>query len=300
MRVLRRAVQVAIVGLIILAARDSAFRQDTLRDARRLQDAYSPEASRYERTLEAHPRMDRALNGLRGNLWYAQLGRVAVADTLAVVEHLFASRRFTVPFAIAGVWLLLLSLGFGRVFCSHLCPAALLFEAGTWIRKGVLRLGVPLPALGLPRFTKYLVLVLGLVLATLLGCYTLAWIYPPRLLCIELDHYFFNDSLRFGALFLLALVLAEILALPRAWCTHLCPGAALYSLLGAGRLLRIRRHADRCTSCGACRPVCPYDLRPDTASPGMECDNCLRCIAACPEDALIFRRPKAAQEEAQS
>ncbi|NQU38724.1 MAG: 4Fe-4S binding protein [Lentisphaerae bacterium] len=300
MRVLRRVIQIGVLLLIVLAARDSAFRRDRLRESRRLQDAFAPEAPPYERLLASHTGLDQALNGLRGNLWYARVGRVAVADTLAVVENLFASRTFTLSFAIAGTWLIMLSLGVGRVFCSYLCPAALLFEGGSWLRRGLLRLGCPLPTTTLPRFTKYLLLGVGLSIAAATGCYVLAWIYPPRILSLELDYYFFHHALRFGGLFLLGLLLVEVLALPRGWCTHLCPGGALYSLLGAGRLLRIRHHADRCTNCGACRPVCPYDLRPDRASPGMECDNCLRCIAACPEDALTFRRAQAAVKEGSS
>ena len=293
MRVLRRGVQLSVLILIILAARDSAFRRASLWESRRLQDAFSPEPSPYAEFLEAHDGVDGVLEQTRGNLWYFNLGSVGVADSLAVVEHLFVSRRFTVSFVIAGAWLLLVSLGCGRVFCSHLCPAALLFEAGGLIRRGLLRVGFRLPAGSVPRFTKYLLLGIGLIAAGATGAYMLAWIYPPRLLCVELDRWVFNGSLRFGALFLLGIVLLEVLAFPRAWCSHLCPGGALYSLLGARRLLRIRLHQDRCTRCGACRPVCPYDLRPDKASPGMECDNCVRCMAACPENALTFRTPKA-------
>jgi ferredoxin-type protein NapH len=292
-RVCRRIIQLTVLLLIILAARDSAFRRDALRDSRRLQDAFAPESSAYAQFIDAHKGVDGILERTRGNLWYFELGQVVVADSLAVVEHLFVSRQFTIPFLIAGSWLLLLSLGLGRVFCSHLCPAALLFEAGGLIRRGVLRMGFRLPTVIVPRFTKYLILGLGLVIAGATGAYVLAWIYPPRLVCVELDQLVFNGALRFGTLFLLGVVLVELLAFPRGWCTHLCPGGALYSLLGARRLLRIKLDADRCTRCGACRPVCPYDLRPDRSSPGMECDNCVRCIAACPEDALTYRTPKA-------
>ena len=123
-----------------------------------------------------------------------------------------------------------------------------------------MRIGVQLPTARVPRFTKYMVLGVGLAAAVVGGQYILAWIYPPRLVCIELDRLAFNSAPRFGVLFLAGVVLLEIIAMPRAWCTHLCPGGALYSLLGKMRLLRIRLHEDRCTSCGACRKVCPYDL----------------------------------------
>ncbi len=296
-RVSRRFVQISVILLLILAAKDSAFRQNALRNSRRLQDAFSPEQSRYESLLESHSGLDKTLNVVRGNLWYFDVGGVAISDDLAVVEYVFASHRLNMSFLLAGSWILLLSLGCGRVFCSYLCPAALLFDFGRLLRKGLIRVGFELPDKTIPRFTKYLLLGVGLAIASVAGRYTLAWIYPPRLICIELDHYILEGTLRFGVVFLLGIVLLEILVLPRAWCTHLCPGGALYSLLGSRRLLRIKLHEDRCTHCGACRGVCPYDLRPDEASPGMECDNCVRCIAACPEDALAYRRPRAIPKE---
>ena len=211
---------------------------------------------------------------------------------MAVVENLAVSRGLPISLIIAGAALLVLTLACGRVFCSHLCPAALLFDIGGVIRQGLLRLGVELPSARVPRYTKYMVLGIGLAAAALSGQYILTWIYPPRLVCVELDRLAFNGALRFGTFFLLGVMLVEILVFPRIWCTHLCPGGALYSLLGARRLLRIKLHAGRCTHCGACRSVCPYDLEPDKASPGMECDNCVRCIASCPEDALTYRRPE--------
>ncbi len=296
-RVIRRVVQIGILLLIILAAMDSAFRRETLRESRRLQDAFAPEPTRYERILVSQPKLNGALEQTRGNLWFFDLGFLKFADCLAVAENVCVSRRFSVPFLLAGIWLLLISLGCGRVFCSHLCPAALLFEMGGVVRRGLLRCGLHLPNGHMPRFTKYMVLGVGLMVAALGGQYVLAWIYPPRVVCIEIDRLFFNGAARFGILFLLGIVLVEILALPRAWCTHVCPGGALYSLLGARRLLRIKLQEDRCTRCGECRRVCPYALKPDVASPGMECDNCVRCVAACPEDALVYRTRRTAGKD---
>ena len=299
-RIFRSVLQLGVVVLLVLAAKDAAYRQNALRDSRQLRDAFAPEVPLYERTLAAHPGLDRTLNRLRGNLWVFDAGGIALADSLAVVENLVVSRRWVGPFLVAGSWLLLLTLGCGRVFCAYLCPAALLFEGGRLLRRGLLRLGFPLPNVAVPRFTKYLVLALGLLLAALTGRYILAWVYPPRLIGLEIGHVILEGSLRAGVILVLGILLVEILAMPRVWCTHLCPGGALYSLIGAGRLLRIKRLADRCTRCGACRPVCPYDLRPDQASPGMECDNCTRCIAACPEAALTYRRAKPLPEETPS
>jgi ferredoxin-type protein NapH len=289
-RLFRRALQVLVILFIVIAAKDAAYRQQAFLDSRRLQDAYSGTPSLHEQILKASPVLDTAAEHLRGNAWYLEFGIVKIVDSLALLEKVCVSRKLSLSLLLAGSWLILLSLGLGRVFCSHLCPAALLFELGTLVRKGLLRIGFNLPQGQLPRYTKYLILGIGLAIASIAGHYTLAWSYPPRLFSVELGHVVQEGSLRFGAVLLLGILIIEILAMPRVWCTHLCPGGALYSLLGARRLLRINHHKDRCTQCGKCRNVCPYDLRPDMKSPGMECDNCVRCIAACPESALTYKK----------
>jgi len=88
------------------------------------------------------------------------------------------------------------------------------------------------------------------------------------------------------SLFIFQVFLLELLVSERLWCRYLCPGGALYSLLGSQRLIRIRRDAVKCTNCADCTKVCPVGLNPMKDSTGMECDNCLVCISICTENAL--------------
>ncbi|MHC4995169.1 MAG: 4Fe-4S binding protein [Planctomycetota bacterium] len=91
------------------------------------------------------------------------------------------------------------------------------------------------------------------------------------------------------AAFLLAIFVVEYLVVTRAWCRYLCPGGALYSLIGWRRPIRVVRRASRCTNCAECVPVCPMGLNPMADQMGPECDNCLECISHCPDDALDLR-----------
>lgn len=91
------------------------------------------------------------------------------------------------------------------------------------------------------------------------------------------------------AAFLLTLVAIEYLLATRAWCRYICPGGALYSLIGWRRPIRVVRSATRCTQCADCVPVCPMGLNPMTDQMGPECDNCVECISHCPDDALHIR-----------
>jgi len=74
----------------------------------------------------------------------------------------------------------------------------------------------------------------------------------------------------------------------RGFCRYLCPGGALYSLLGSFRLFRIQRKVEVCNDCAKCNAVCQFGLDPLRDKFTNECNNCTACIQACPTDALGF------------
>jgi ferredoxin-type protein NapH len=74
----------------------------------------------------------------------------------------------------------------------------------------------------------------------------------------------------------------------RGFCRYVCPGGALYSLLGRFRLFRIKRDVTQCNDCAKCNVVCQFGLDPLRDDFTQECNNCTACIAVCPTDALSF------------
>ena len=83
-------------------------------------------------------------------------------------------------------------------------------------------------------------------------------------------------------------LLLDLLVARRGFCRYLCPGGALYSLLGRYRLLRIKRDPTGCNDCSKCNAICEFGLDPMRDSFGQECNNCTACMAACPTDVLRF------------
>ena len=64
-----------------------------------------------------------------------------------------------------------------------------------------------------------------------------------------------------GWFFVLGLIgLFELIVSPRWWCRTMCPGGALYGLIGWPRLLRVKLRADRCTQCRKCNAACEPGL----------------------------------------
>ncbi len=284
---MRRAIQLTVLSLLVLICMNSARQMDLFKAQGKLQDVYAAPESGLSTIVDKMP----FLNRITGNAWHLRIANLSITDPLAVLEHIATTRSVDAQFLLSALLLTLITLLLGRVFCAYICPMGILFDINNAMRRLLQRIGFRLPTASLPRQTKYLILTVGLLIALITSNYVLAWIYPPRLFSAELNSFFLTGSLRFGAVFLLVILFVELLFAPRIWCRCLCPGGALYSLLGRYRLLRIKRLASSCNDCGDCAAVCPHDLRPDRSPPGMECDNCRQCASACEPNALRFIAP---------
>ena len=236
----------------------------------------------------------------RGGVWSAEIGRLSLTDPLAGAESMVASGSLSRTLLISLLVPVVLTLLLGRVFCSWICPVNLLLEGVDKLR-GLLRfLELEPRDIHFSRSLKFILLGLGLALAALLSVPILGYIYPPAIISRELHDLVFGifdraEDGRFGfwtggltwmSLILLGIALVELTISRRWWCRYLCPGGALYSLLGWARLVRVRRSPPNCTQCGACTTVCPVALDPMRDLTGRECDNCGLCVSHCNDDAL--------------
>ena len=115
-----------------------------------------------------------------------------------------------------------------------------------------------------------------------------AAIYPPAIIGRELYYAIAQGGFGVGMVFFAATLLFDFFVSRRGFCRYLCPGGALYSLLGRYRLVRIQRQVQTCNDCQKCNAVCEFELDPWHDGFGQECTNCAACIAICPTDALTF------------
>jgi len=228
------------------------------------------------------------LDDNKGTVWSMRVGGWDLTDPLAAAEAIVASRSIYGPLLMSILVPVLLTFVLGKVFCSWICPANLLFEISGKLRK-LLRLAELPPAeVAFSRVNKYVLLVIGLLFAAIVGLPIFALIYPPAAISRLIHAWIFGTSLT-GILLLLGIIASvEVLISPRWWCRTMCPGGALYGLIGWPRLLRVKLDTDRCTKCGKCVPVCEPGLDPIHESYGIECDNCGVCVRHCPDQALRY------------
>jgi NAD-dependent dihydropyrimidine dehydrogenase PreA subunit len=184
--------------------------------------------------------------------------------------------------------IVLVSIVFGKAFCSWLCPVGFLSELIGDFGKKIFGKDLKMPKLlDYPlRSLKYLLLTFLFYSVFFLMSISAvqAFLDSPYNLVSDIKmFYFFADISRFslmviGILFLLSIVLRGF------WCRYLCPYGAL---LGITTLLspnKIKRNPVSCIDCGLCNKACPSFIKVDKVRTVLsdECTTCMSCVDACP------------------
>ncbi|VAX12020.1 Polyferredoxin NapH (periplasmic nitrate reductase) [hydrothermal vent metagenome] len=228
------------------------------------------------------------LDAIKGNTWSGHFFGYQISDPLAVVGQTAASLSVYWPFVLTALLPVIFTLLFGRFYCGWICPATFLYELNTIAALTLQRFGIRTGHRHFDRRLKYGVLLVGVVLSAISGSVLLSVIYPPAIVGRELYFGIALGGAGAGLVFFVLTLLFDLLVSRRGFCRYLCPGGALYSLLGRFRLFRIRRIVENCNDCAKCNAVCEFGLDPLHDDFGQECNNCTACIAVCPTDALTF------------
>ncbi len=319
----RRTLQVLVLGLILLVP--AMARYNNYLSARELDKTLQKwegtlqgnALSAIDGSLRALPSGERERGGriernrdqvlryaqsLRGGPWSMELGPLSLTDPLAVAESSSARKKVSKVLWVGALVPLIIAILLGKVFCSWICPMGFLLEMSDKLRRPLRWLEIQPADLKVWRGTKYLLLVVGLLFALVFSIPILTYVYPPAIVGRELHDLVFGvfdraemgnfgwwfGGLTWMSLLLLAIAAIEVTVSKRWWCRYLCPGGALYGLLGWLRPLRVQLDLAKCTSCGACNQVCHLGLRPMHDEMGPECDNCGLCISSCGDDAIAY------------
>ena len=229
---------------------------------------------------------------VKGNLNASlTLDVLPLTDPYVLLQSIVAGHTFESTALLGAVIVIVFYLLVGgRTYCSWVCPVNIITDAAQWLRQRLKLSG----ASGLSRRTRYWLLAFSLPLSFVTGSIVWEIINPVSML---------HRGLIFGMgmawLIVLAIFLLDFLVSKRAWCGHLCPVGAFYSLLGHTSLLRVRAdNREQCDDCMDCFMVCPEQqvIRPalkavNNAGPvilSANCTNCGRCIDVCARDVFHF------------
>ena len=108
-------------------------------------------------------------------------------------------------------------------------------------------------------------------------------------------HFVFSNVHDWASLLSTLVIMGSALLVSRAWCRYLCPFGVVLCGIGRHALTRVEC-GPGCTRCNQCALVCTTGAIERGELDAMACTMCLACVDACPEAALLVRRPGVSEE----
>lgn len=165
--------------------------------------------------------------------------------------------------------LLIISLLFGRIYCSMLCPLGLYQE----FLMLLFRRRVPVQ-----KNRPYKYFLAAVVFGALIG--------GTAFLVKLIDPYTLFGSAASGAWLGLGVLLALAVLVwfrGRLFCSNICPVGVVLGLISKHALKQIYIEKDKCVSCGLCAAKCPtgsIDFKNKTVD-NETCIKCFKCLGGC-------------------
>ena len=212
--------------------------------------------------------------------------------------YLFVTTGEIHPAHPAGLFIfmaiVLVSLVFGKSFCSWLCPigyiSELIGDFGERLLKKIFKRNIKtvLPKwLDYPlRSIKYL--LLGFLFFSVFFLMTTvavkAFLDSPYNQAADLKMFYFFADISQTALIVIAVLFILSIFIRNLWCRFLCPYGALLGLISFLSSHKIKRNPVSCIDCGLCAKACPSNIKVDKVITvwSDECSTCMNCVDACP------------------
>ncbi len=222
---------------------------------------------------------------------FCPVGAVQSLFSFAADPSLMFRPDRTHVWVISGV--MLTTVFFGAVFCSHLCPLGSLQEwigrAGRKLLKRTYNPPVKPYADKALGSLRYIVIILIAVSTFQLASIPFDSVNPS----FALTH-IWSAAVPLGAAAVLLVTAVLSFKYERPWCRWLCPYGVILGTLGKISMFKIRRKEHLCIHCGKCDRMCHARIQISAANTVTDtrCNRCSRCIDICPvQGALTSTAP---------
>ncbi|HIS88706.1 TPA: 4Fe-4S binding protein [Candidatus Avigastranaerophilus faecigallinarum] len=192
-------------------------------------------------------------------------------------------QRVIVDFSILALSLLIgiiiLTVLFGRIYCSTICPLGIIQELMSILFFGKKRKNKYIKSYPI----KYFILAISLGILFGGSATFIRYIEP---------YSYFGSALTFSIVGIIALLGIIILTFfkNRFFCTNICPAGTILGLISKFSRNKIYIEKDKCISCGNCENKCPagcIDSKNKKVN-NETCIKCLKCIEICPKDSIKY------------
>jgi ferredoxin len=245
---------------------------------------------------------------------------------LPVALHVFLHLQWipallSLNFVVIGI-LLMLSILFGRIYCSSICPLGILQDIIEWKskffrkKKKKKRFEYSKPQ----NILRYSILAVT-VLLFILGSSFLVILFDPYSAFGRIVSQLFrplfiwgNNGLALGLnsmgnytlykieqitfvplAFIIAIIFCVIITVMvikngRLYCNTICPVGTLLGLLSRISVLRIKFDESNCNSCGSCEKICKSEcIDSDKMTvDDSRCVTCFNCLSACKRNGIKY------------
>lgn len=249
------------------------------------------------------------------------------ADILSNKFHVLAHIQFVPALISLSIFILIallaLTLIFGRIYCSVICPMGIFQDIVNWISKKTAKKKKRFhfsPAKSILRTSVLVVTVTGFfcgftVILGLLDPYSafgrmITNVFKPvymsgnnllESIFSRFDNYTFyqvDTSLLSISSFVIGLITFLLIGglawkYGRAWCNTMCPVGTFLGFISHFSLFKIRINEHKCTHCMVCGTKCKASCI-DSKNQKIDytrCVGCFDCLDTCKEKALVYSLP---------
>lgn len=198
---------------------------------------------------------------------------------------------------------LVVTLVYGRIYCSTACPMGTLMDAVSAAGRTVCRRKRSYSYVPRSQRTQVVFVILtlatfiigGAFFPTLLDPYSAYARIVEELLARPLGLKpvavsFTASSLAVAAVTMLAVGIAAWKS-GRVGCNSVCPVGTILGYVGSRSYFHIEIDPDKCINCGECERVCKAQCIkiPDKIVDNSRCVVCFDCTSVCPNDAIMYK-----------
>ena len=250
--------------------------------------------------------------------------------SLQLIPAALSSFRFVVSAMVVAAAILCLTLLFGRIYCSTICPLGVLQDVIAWVKTRFHKKFHYKPQ-GNYRKLRYTVLALAVVSFIFSAGYFLSYLDPysnfgrisamlfkPAVLLVNnglalvaqklgwysVAHYDYKfpeiAAIAWSVFFLSGLVILSWRG-GRIFCNTLCPVGGFLGLIAKRSFYKINIDETACKSCGVCEWKCKAGcIDKETKKVDMErCVMCFNCLDTCPTSVMYLKTPKSGKPASQ-